>query len=151
MTISAAGFGLRIGWEDEEVPPGHKLSFKQSVEIIGTSIFVRLVCPQWLFEWAPTEKIRVARDGFAEFRASLLARCRFGGKLMQRMQSYLAELINERKFSNEKGDKRDLLSNLVDANDEFLDDGKQKLGEDELIGKLSTPRPPGHPFNKPLT
>jgi hypothetical protein len=45
------------------------------------------------------------------------------------------ELINERKFSNEKGDKRDLLSNLVDANDEFLDDGEQKLGEDELIGK----------------
>jgi hypothetical protein len=45
------------------------------------------------------------------------------------------ELINGRKFSNEKGDKRDLLSNLVDANDEFLDGGEQRLGEDELIGK----------------
>jgi hypothetical protein len=72
MTISAAGFGHRISWEDDEVPPGHKLSFKQSVEIIGTGIFVRLLCPKWLFEWAPIEKIREARDGFAEFRVSPL-------------------------------------------------------------------------------
>ena len=72
MTISAAGFGHRINWEDDEVPPGHKLSFKQSVEIIGTGIFAKLVCPNWLFEWAPTEKIREARDGFAEFRVSSL-------------------------------------------------------------------------------
>ena len=70
MTISAAGFGYRINWEDNEVPPGHNMSFKQSVEIIGTGIFLRLLCPKWLFEWAPIEKIREARDGFAEFRAS---------------------------------------------------------------------------------
>jgi hypothetical protein len=60
MTISAAGFGHQISWEDDEVPPGHKLSFKQSVEIIGTGIFVRLICPKCLFEWAPIEKIREA-------------------------------------------------------------------------------------------
>ena len=70
MTISAAGFGRRIPWGDDEVPPGHELSFKRSVEILGTGLFVRLVCPKWLFEWAPTEKIREARDGFAEFRVS---------------------------------------------------------------------------------
>ena len=50
------------------------------------------------------------------------------------MQSYLVEMINERKFSDEKDEKRDLLSNLVNANEEFLDDGEQKLGEAELIG-----------------
>ena len=70
MTISAAGFGYRINWKDNEVPPGHKLSFKRSVEIVSTGIFLRLLCPKWLFEWAPTEKIREARDGFAEFRVS---------------------------------------------------------------------------------
>jgi len=43
-------------------------------------------------------------------------------------------MIDQRKFSDEKDEKRDLLSNLVDANDEFLDDGEQKLGEVELIG-----------------
>ena len=68
MTISAAGFGYRINWEDNKVPPGHKLSFKKSVKLIGTGVFVRLLCPKWLFEWAPIEKIREARDGFAEFR-----------------------------------------------------------------------------------
>ena len=50
------------------------------------------------------------------------------------MQPYLAEMINERKFSDEKDEKRDLLSNLVNANQELLDDGEQRLGEVELIG-----------------
>ena len=53
---------------------------------------------------------------------------------MQCTQSYLVEMINERKFSDVKDEKRDLLSNLVNANEEFLDDGEQKLGEVELIG-----------------
>ena len=43
-------------------------------------------------------------------------------------------MINERKHSCESDEKRDLLSNLVNANDEFLDDGGQRLGEAELIG-----------------
>jgi hypothetical protein len=46
-------------------------------------------------------------------------------------------MINEHKFSNEKGEKRDLLSNLVDANEEFMDDGGKRLGEEELIGSSS--------------
>ena len=46
-------------------------------------------------------------------------------------------MINERKFSNEKGEKRDLLSNLVDANEELLDDGEKRLGEEELLGASS--------------
>ena len=50
------------------------------------------------------------------------------------MQSYLTEMINERKHSCEGDEKRDLLSNLVSANDELLDDGEQRLGEAELIG-----------------
>ena len=53
---------------------------------------------------------------------------------IRRMQSYLVEMINERKVSDEKDEKRDLLSNLVNANEEFLDDGEQKLREVELIG-----------------
>ena len=60
------------------------------------------------------------------------------------------ELINERKLSNEKGEKRDLLSNLVDANEEVLDDGEQRLGEDELIGKRSLFGPVVHSFINPL-
>jgi hypothetical protein len=44
-------------------------------------------------------------------------------------------MINERKLSDEKDERMDLLSNLVNANDELLEDGEQKLGEVELIGK----------------
>ena len=68
MTISAAAFGHRITWEDSEPHPGHDLSFKQSIEAVGTGLFIRMFCPKWIFEWAPTGKIRKARDGFAEFQ-----------------------------------------------------------------------------------
>jgi len=43
-------------------------------------------------------------------------------------------MINERKYSGENDEKRDLLSNLVNANEEFMDDGEQRLGEVELVG-----------------
>ena len=46
-------------------------------------------------------------------------------------------MINERRFSDEKDEKRDLLSNLVNANEELLEDGEQRLGEVELIGTVS--------------
>ena len=72
MTISAAGFGRQIEWEDGEAPPGHNLSFKRSVEAVSTGLFIRLISPKWLFEWGPSKKIRDARDGFAEFRVCLL-------------------------------------------------------------------------------
>ena len=68
MTISAAGFGRRIHWEDDEASPGHNLNFKRSVEAVGTGLYIRLFSPKWIFEWGPIQKIRDARDGFAEFR-----------------------------------------------------------------------------------
>ena len=52
----------------------------------------------------------------------------------RRPQSHLAELINERKISNDKDEKGDLLSNLVNANEELSGDGEQRLREEELIG-----------------
>jgi len=55
-------------------------------------------------------------------------------ELIRHAQSYLAEMINGRKYSDEKDEKRDLLSNLLNANEELLDDGEQMLGEVELIG-----------------
>ena len=43
-------------------------------------------------------------------------------------------MINERKFSNDKREKVDLLSNLVNANEKFSGDGGKTLGEEEIIG-----------------
>ena len=75
MTISVAGFGHDIRWEDEEVPPGHHMSFKQAVGIVSTGVFLRVLCPKWIYEWAPTKRIREVRDGFTEFRVCLLRTC----------------------------------------------------------------------------
>ena len=75
MTISSAGFGYRINWEDDETPPGHKMSFKRTVEIVASGLFVRLLCPKWLLEWAPTKQIREVRDAFPEFRVRVSFAC----------------------------------------------------------------------------
>ena len=58
------------------------------------------------------------------------------------MQSYLVKMIDERKFSDEMDEKRDVLSNLINANEEFSDDGEQRLGEVELIGTRLALDPP---------
>jgi len=67
MAFSAAAFGRRMTWEDNEPHPGHGRSFKKSIESIDSALLIRMLCPKWLFEWAPIEKIRKARDDFAEF------------------------------------------------------------------------------------
>ena len=43
-------------------------------------------------------------------------------------------MINERKLSSGKDERRDLLSNLVSANEESLEDEGQRLSEDETFG-----------------
>jgi len=83
MIISATAFGRRTSWKDDEVPPGHHLSFKRSIAIVGTGLFIRALCPKWIFKWAPVEKIKEARDGFAEFRVcSLWARPRISAIML---------------------------------------------------------------------
>jgi hypothetical protein len=57
-------------------------------------------------------------------------------------------MINERKLSDEKDERMDLLSNLINANDELLEDGEQKLGEAELVGKWSGQGLPVHSFTR---
>ena len=44
---------------------------------------------------------------------------------MRCTKSYMIEMINERRSSSHKVERRDLLSNLVDVNEEFLGDGEQ--------------------------
>ena len=43
-------------------------------------------------------------------------------------------MINERKLSGGKDGRRDLLSNLVSANEGSLEDEEQRLSEDETFG-----------------
>ena len=65
-----------------------------------------------------------------------------GRWLTQNMQSYLVEMINERKRSDDKREKADLLSSLVNANEKFLGGGGKSLGEEELIGMGPALDPP---------
>lgn len=57
-------------------------------------------------------------------------------------------MIHERKLSGDKDGRRDLLSNLVSANDEFLEDGEQGLSEDEIFGMWPEPGLHEHLFKR---
>jgi len=84
MIISAAAFGRRTGWGEDDVPPGHRMSFKRAIGQVGTGILVRVLCPKWIFEWGPIETIRECRDSFDELRVrSLRARPRVCALLMR--------------------------------------------------------------------
>ena len=61
----------------------------------------------------------------------------------------MMESINERKLPDKKDEKRDLLSNLVNANEEVLEDGEQRLTEAELIGTRPALSPTTHLFTHP--
>lgn len=68
MSVSVSIFGRQINWEGDEPLPGHKLTFKQSVQAVNDGLNIKMVCPDWLFKWAPTKDIRETRDAFAEFQ-----------------------------------------------------------------------------------
>jgi hypothetical protein len=58
------GFGKSITWTDNnEIPPGHKMSFKESLHILSTDIFVKLIVPSWAMGLTPhTRRVRTAFD-----------------------------------------------------------------------------------------
>ena len=68
MSVSVSIFGRQINWMGDEPPSGHELTFDQSIQAINAGLFVKMVCPDWLFRRAPTKGIRETRDAFAEFQ-----------------------------------------------------------------------------------
>ncbi|KAF9530338.1 cytochrome P450 [Crepidotus variabilis] len=107
--ISSAGFGKRMTWdENEALPLGHIMTFKQSLHIACTQFISKALLPSWAM--GLTSKLRNTRNGFNELR------------------SYMKEIISERQSTGAIR-ANDLLSNLLAATDE-----DSRLSEDELIG-----------------
>ena len=59
--------------------------------------------------------------------------------LIARSQMYMVELIESRKNSEQKEERYDLFSSLLDANEDELD-GQAKLADSELLGSESLQR-----------
>ncbi|KAI0090485.1 cytochrome P450 [Irpex rosettiformis] len=119
FVIGVAGFGRRVMWsDDEKVPPGHTMNFKDALHIVAQGVFLKLVLPEWLIKLGPTKRLRDVRDSFID------------------IQSYLLEMIQERRHSEAKEERYDLFSALLDANELEVEEGEKKLLDSELIGNL---------------
>ncbi|GLB37532.1 putative cytochrome P450 [Lyophyllum shimeji] len=114
FVIGAAGFGREISWKDDDVlPTGHKLTFKNALHIVTTDIFLKLIVPDRAL--GLTKRLSNVKLAFEE------------------LERYMSEMIKERQHSKQEV-RHDLFSNLLDANDE--DSGDAKLLVSELIGNI---------------
>ncbi|PPQ65685.1 hypothetical protein CVT26_000317 [Gymnopilus dilepis] len=111
---AAEGFGRTISWkEDTKIPPGHSMTFKDALHVVTTDFFIKLIVPPWAM--GLTQRTRTCRTAFAELR------------------QYMSEMIQTRQ-KEEKAERHDLFSSLLEANDHTLD--VTTLTEDELIGNI---------------
>ncbi|KAF9075519.1 cytochrome P450 [Rhodocollybia butyracea] len=96
FVIGAAAFGNRISWKDDDsVPPGHQLSFKDAIHEVSMGTLTKTIVPKWAMGWnSYTRKVRLAFD---------------------ELDAHMLEMIGKRRSSEKKEDRYDLLSNLLDA------------------------------------
>lgn len=111
------GFGQRISWQgdSEDVPNGHRMTFKDTIHTISSDIFWKLVFPDsLLFLTTRLRRLRVA---------------------CEELQVYMREMIAAKRASKIKSEQCDLFSNLLEANEE-PDWREIKLNDTELIGNI---------------
>ncbi|EGN92845.1 hypothetical protein SERLA73DRAFT_163809 [Serpula lacrymans var. lacrymans S7.3] len=118
FVIGAAGFGRSISWqEDEIIPPGHKMTFKDSLHTVTTNLIIKLVVPKWAYGLSK----RLERVGLA----------------FDELERYLYEMIQSRKNGEAKEERHDLFNSLLAANDDVdLTSDEVRLSDSELIGNI---------------
>ena len=64
------GFGRRMQFADDEtIPSGHRMTFKESLHVVSLNVFQRLIFPKWAMVF--TSKLRKIRIAFDELEVSL--------------------------------------------------------------------------------
>ncbi|CAL1699322.1 unnamed protein product [Somion occarium] len=107
FVIGGAGFGRRIGWNDEMVaPPGHKLTFRDTLAAVSHDTMLKVTLPNWAL--------------YATKRTRAL---------------HMMDMINARRSSEKKEERYDLFSSLLDASEGNFD-GESKLTDRELLGNI---------------
>ncbi|KIM26472.1 hypothetical protein M408DRAFT_193558 [Serendipita vermifera MAFF 305830] len=120
MVISAAGFGMRSGWEDAEEPPtGHKMTFPTAMSTVLSNFVIRLVFSDTMLNlWQGGRKVATA---------------------FKELHVYMREMIEERRQSAaaESDSQADLFTNLINGTslEEEEKDG-DGLTDEELMGNV---------------
>ncbi|PPR04816.1 hypothetical protein CVT24_007076 [Panaeolus cyanescens] len=112
--IGSAGFGRTISWvEDDAIPPGHQMSFKEAFSIISKDFLIPLILPKWAM--------------------GITKRSAAAGQALIELRKYMFEMIQQRRTSD-KVERNDLFSILLEENSENM--GTAALTDDELIGNV---------------
>ncbi|KAK2804808.1 hypothetical protein FQN51_001450 [Onygenales sp. PD_10] len=115
--ISYVGFGVRLSWPGEALPPGadaqalkygssqlpagHKMSLMESTEVLMENIRLLLAVPKWILKLIPSDKTRKAVLAYEEYT-----------KYMDEM---LDEKIDEARKGDHAGEGMDFMGALVRA------------------------------------
>ncbi|PBK63872.1 614/534 cytochrome P450 [Armillaria solidipes] len=116
--ISVAGFGRKMDWQaDTVVPERHTMPFHDALNLASTGMVLKLSVPRWAMGLTPRwAKVRTAFD---------------------ELESYMLEMIRNRQTGEQKGERYDLFSSLLDANDDENEGrGEIKLTDQELLGNV---------------
>ncbi|KAI0349208.1 cytochrome P450 [Trametes cingulata] len=117
LVIGVAGFGRRITWnEDAVAPAGHKMTFKDALNIVSRNLFLQILFPRWLLRWG-TPTMRRFHTAYHE------------------LGQYMQEMIDARRAAEVKEERHDLFSSLLDANEGLAESG-EKLTDRGLMGNV---------------
>ncbi|EJF57962.1 614/534 cytochrome P450 [Dichomitus squalens LYAD-421 SS1] len=117
LVIGVAGFGRRMSWsEDQVAPSGHSMTFKDAMYEVSHHLVLKVLFPDWLLRWGTP-----AMRHFATAHDELMA--------------YLHEMVVARRAAEVKDERFDLMSNLLDANEDETDSAA-KLSDSALIGNV---------------
>ncbi|EIN08440.1 cytochrome P450 [Punctularia strigosozonata HHB-11173 SS5] len=118
FVIGVAGFGRRVSWKDDQVvPPGHRMTFKDALHVVSMNIFTRLIVPNWAMGF--TKKTRELGQAFDE------------------LELYMDDMIRERRSGAVREERHDLFSSLMDAADDVNGEGGAgTLSDMDLKGNI---------------
>lgn len=135
--IGYVGFGLRLLWPGQtlppgsnptlvkyaslEAPPGHKMSFVDTMSSLMENILLLLLTPKWLLRILPSARARQSADAYDDYI------------------KYMDEMLEDKMDEARKGDRveegMDLMGQL--ARTAYRDSADEKapvLTRDEIIG-----------------
>ncbi|KAI0298659.1 cytochrome P450 [Multifurca ochricompacta] len=116
FVIGVAGFGRRVTWTSDLVPPpGHQMALKDALHILSNNVLMKIILPNWA--WGLTKHTREVQLAFIEFK------------------QYMIELVDARRNAKEKEERYDLFSGLVDAARDEQGDGAA-ISDEELLGNV---------------
>ncbi|KIJ25326.1 hypothetical protein M422DRAFT_38814, partial [Sphaerobolus stellatus SS14] len=113
MVIAIASFGRRISWrDDEEIPAGHTISFKEALQGVSVNLQWKLISPKWAYPF--------------------FKHLQYVQKVNDELLTYMQEMIVSRRTSEVKEERYDLFSALLDGSE----NDKNPLTDEELIGNI---------------